>query len=202
MRQGEFEAAVTILVHGLNLAEQVPLLRPPLAADLGVAYARCGQIAEGLEQIEPAVAAARSMGRYSRLPLLDVKCGQVHLLAGHIDEATRLATSALRLAEEQNERGNQAYARLLLAECRAADRSDVDVAARSFDEALALATELGMLPLVAHCHAGLAHLYGRNAERDRGERHLVAAAAMYRTMGMRYWAEQLDRDMGAVEVPV
>ena len=37
-------------LRGLTLSEQVPLLRPPIAADLGIALARCGRIAEGLSQ--------------------------------------------------------------------------------------------------------------------------------------------------------
>jgi tetratricopeptide (TPR) repeat protein len=202
VRQGEFEAAVSILAHGLELAERIPLLRPPIAADLGVAYARCGRIAEGLVQLESAVAAARTMGRLSRLPLMDVKCGEIHLLAGHVDDATRYADNALRLADEQKERGNRAYALLLLAECRTRDPSAVDAATRLFEDALALATELAMLPLVAHCHAGLARLYQRTSQRTHGERHLAVAAAMYGRMGMRYWVEQLGGDVASIDAPV
>jgi hypothetical protein len=48
VRIGEFESASTILLRGLTLSEQVPLLRPPIAADLGVSLARCGRVGEGL----------------------------------------------------------------------------------------------------------------------------------------------------------
>ncbi len=122
VRQGEFESAIGVLGRGFATSEQVPLLRPPIAADLGVAYARCGRIAEGLSHLDAAVEGATSMGRLSRLPLLLVKCGEIHLLAGEPDEATRLATTALRLATEQKERGNEVYARHLLAEICAAEQ--------------------------------------------------------------------------------
>ena len=51
-----------------------------------------------------------------------VKCGEIHLLAGESHEATRLGDEALRLAIEQKERGNEVYARHLLAEIHAAAR--------------------------------------------------------------------------------
>ncbi len=119
VRQGEFETAISILSRGLAATEHVPLLRPPIAADLGVAHARCGRLAEGLAQLDAAVEGARAMGRFGRLPLMLVKCGEIHLLAGDTAAATRLANDALGLATAQKEQGNEVYARLLLAQCRA-----------------------------------------------------------------------------------
>jgi hypothetical protein len=134
------------------------------------------------------------MGRFSRLPLLLVKCGEIHLLAGDPDEATRLATAALRLAIEQKERGNEVYAKHLLAEI-SAQRSDAPAEAeRYYYEALALANELGMRPLAAHGHAGLARLHARGPETATGREHRVSAAAMYRDMAMWFWLERLERE--------
>lgn len=125
-----------------------------------------------------------------------VKCGEIHLLAGHVDDAASFADNALRLAEAQKERGNQAYALLLLAECRARDPTAAVGAGELLDRALGLAAELAMLPLVAHCHAGLARLYRRIAKLEQSKRHATEAAMQYRRMGMRYWVEQLDRERG------
>jgi len=68
VRQGEFDAAIGVLARGFATSEHVPLLRPPLAADLGLAYARCGRIVEGLAHLDAAVEGATKMGRFSRLP--------------------------------------------------------------------------------------------------------------------------------------
>jgi hypothetical protein len=38
--------------------------------------------------------------------------------------------------------------------------------------------------LVAHCHLGLGHPYGRTGDRAKAAEHLTTAAAMYREMGM------------------
>ena len=59
-------------------------------------------------------------------------------------------------------------------------------------EALALAGELGMRPLVAHCHLGLGKFYRRAGKREEMREHLTTAAALYREMGMRIWLEQAE----------
>jgi len=54
----------------------------------------------------------------------------------------------------------------------------------------ALANELGMRPLVAHCHLGLGKLSRRTGQREQAQEHLTTATTMYREMGMTYWLEQ------------
>jgi tetratricopeptide (TPR) repeat protein len=141
------------------------------------------------------------MGRMSRLPLLLVKCGEIHLLAGDAAEATRLATKALSLSTGQKERGNEVYARHLLGEIHAAAEPMSAAAQRYYVEALTLAGELGMRPLAAHCHAGLARRFARTGEPEKAREHLATAATMYREMAMRFWLVQLERDTAACEGP-
>ncbi len=199
VRQGEFQAAISILTRGMAVTERVPILRPPLAADLGVAHARCGNLEEGLAHLHAAVDSATAMGRLSRLPLIQVKCGEIHLLAGEIPAAASLAETALRLAIEQNERGNVVYARHLLAEIRSLDRNaNMEAAEQQYDDALTLGTKLGMKPLVARCNAGLGMLWTRSGKSKQADRPLQAARAMYRSMGMRYWQDKLEADLAAL----
>jgi hypothetical protein len=58
-----------------------------------------------------------------------------------------------------------------------------------------LAIELGMRPLVAHCHLGLGKLYRRMGDREQASEHLTTATAMYREMDMRFWLEQAEAGM-------
>jgi tetratricopeptide (TPR) repeat protein len=191
VRQGEFEAAVPVLARGLAFTEQVPLLRPPMAADLGVAKAFSGCIDEGLALVNKAIEQANAIGRISRLPLLIVKRGDVHLLAGDTEMASRCAAEALRLATEQKERGNAVCAARLLAAIRASEQPGSPEVEALFERTLRLARALGMRPLVAHCHAGLAlHYAGISAQR-LARQHRAAAARLYRAMGMRFWLGQL-----------
>ena len=185
----------------MTVTERVPILRPPLAADLGVAYARCGNLAEGLAHLHAAVDSATAMGRLSRLPLIQVKCGEIHLLAGEVAAAARLAEDALRLAIDQNERGNVVYARYLLAEIHSLDRLHSHGAAEQhYRDALTLGTKLGMKPLVARCNAGLGTLRMRNGKPKQADRPLLTARAMYRSHGHALLARQARRRPGGARV--
>jgi len=65
-----------------------------------------------------------------------------------------------------------------------------------FHRALTLATELGMRPLVAHCHAGLAALYRRASREREVEEHFITAMSMYREMEMQFWLEKTTKHLG------
>jgi tetratricopeptide (TPR) repeat protein len=71
-------------------------------------------------------------------------------------------------------------------------------AERYYREALALAKELGMRPLVAHCHLGLGKLYRRTGKREQAQEHLTTATTMYREMDMPYWLEQAEVEMSGL----
>jgi hypothetical protein len=60
------------------------------------------------------------------------------------------------------------------------------------------AAELGMRPLVAHCHLGLGKLSGRTGRRQEGQEHLATAMSMYREMGMTYWPEKVAGETAAI----
>jgi hypothetical protein len=55
-----------------------------------------------------------------------------------------------------------------------------------YRQALALATELGMRPLVAHCHLRLGKLHRRTLKREQVRENLTTATTMYREMDMRF----------------
>ena len=61
-----------------------------------------------------------------------------------------------------------------------------------------MAEELGMRPLVAHCHLGLGKLYRSTGKREQAQEHLTAATTMYREMDMRFWLEQAEAAMTAL----
>ena len=66
-------------------------------------------------------------------------------------------------------------------------------------EAMVLATELGMRPLVAHCHLGLGKLYRRTGQHEQAQEHLTTATTMYRAMGMTYWLEKAEAEVATLE---
>jgi hypothetical protein len=74
----------------------------------------------------------------------------------------------------------------------------VATAEAHYGAAMTLASELGMRPLLAHCHLGFGMLYRRVGDRARPEEHLTTAAAMYREMGMRFWLEKAEAEHSGV----
>jgi hypothetical protein len=64
---------------------------------------------------------------------------------------------------------------------------------------MALAEELGMRPLQAHCHLGLGTLYATIGRRTEARTALSAAIALYRTMDMIFWLPQAEARLGQVE---
>jgi hypothetical protein len=102
----------------------------------------------------------------------------------------------LRLARQQKERGNEAYTLRLLGEIAAReDPIDIGNAEDYYHQALALAEELGMRPLIAHCHVGLGKLYRRIGSRQQAEEHLTTATAMMREMEMGLWLERAEAEL-------
>ena len=118
------------------------------------------------------------------------------LSAGRIDEATTHAREARALTRRLGARGGEALA-LCLAGDVASTRGAED-APGYYREALALAAELGMRPLVAHCHLGLGKLSRRTGKPEQAREHLNTATTMYREMGMTYWLEQAEAERRGV----
>jgi len=110
-----------------------------------------------------------------------------------VSKAVSEAERALALARERNERGSEAHALYFLARVAASNvGADAQAAERHYRQGLHLATELGMRPLVAHCHLGLGKLYRRTGKHEQAREHLNIATTMYREMDMRFWLEQAE----------
>jgi predicted protein tyrosine phosphatase len=76
---------------------------------------------------------------------------------------------------------------------------DVAPAEAHYQQALALAEELGMRPLVAHCHHGLGRLYDQTSRGEQAHAALSAAIALYRAMDMTFWLPQAEVALAQVD---
>jgi tetratricopeptide (TPR) repeat protein len=118
---------------------------------------------------------------------------QGYLLAGHPEEAMPLAQRALELSRVRKRRDNEAWALWLLGETAThRDPPEVEQADDYYQQSLALAEELGMRPLVAHCHHGLGRLYGQTGHSEQARAALSTAIALYRAMDMTFWLPQAE----------
>jgi hypothetical protein len=75
----------------------------------------------------------------------------------------------------------------------------MDQAEEHYHRALALADDLGMRPVAAHCHAGLGRLYRRMDKGPQAREQLGTAVEMYRGMDMGFYAEQAEVTLGELD---
>ena len=75
------------------------------------------------------------------------------------------------------------------------DPLDIGKAENHYRQALALAEELGMRPLIAHCHLGLGKLYRRAGDLRRAKEQLTTAVVMMREMEMGLWLEKAEAEL-------
>ena len=195
--KGDFRHAVPLLERGVALCREWNLhfIAPSVTAMLGYVYTRSDRLPEGLELLQQALASGESTGltMFSR-PAIGY-LGEAHLLAGQPEQALALAGRALALAREHGQRGQEAWALRLLGEI-AGDREtpDAGTAEGHYRGAMALADELAMRPLVAHCHLGLGRLYRRRASPETARDHFAAAMTRFRELDMRFWLERAEAE--------
>src|SRR5262249_44277374 len=202
LRQGDVQRAIPMLERGIGLCQDwhIPLFVPQLTATLGLAYAMEGRVPTGLALGEHGVEQAVAGGRPRILVHTAVPLSEAYLLAGRLEDARQCAAQAVELARQYQQRGHQAWALWLLGESTARQASpEGEPAVSQYRQALALAEELGMRPLQAHCHRGLGTLYSKGGQREQARAALSAALALYRAMNMTFWLPQTATALAQVE---
>ncbi len=201
VRQGNAPAAIPPLEQGLRVCHQMgltALVFHGIAASLGKAYSLAHREAEAVPLLRRVADQAWSMKLVSDHLLGAIPLGEVWLSTGRLDDAAEVAQQSLERARAHGQRGHEAHAlRLLAAVAARRDPPEALNAERNHFAALDLATALGMRPLAAHCHADLAKLYRETGKHQEAREHLVTATTMYREMGMTYWLEQAEPEIGA-----
>ena len=71
----------------------------------------------------------------------------------------------------------------------------VGISALRTSQVLALAEELGMRPLQAHCRLGLGKMYRQVGRQDEARTELSLAVAMLREMGMAFWLPEAEAEL-------
>jgi len=172
---------------------------PETAAAVGCAYAFAGRVAEALPLLEQAEQTGAAMGTVGSQSLRVGYVSEAYLLAGRMQEAVQFAGRALNLARTHKERGYQAWALRLLGEIAAHQAlPEIEPAAHHYRQARTLAEELGMRPLVAHCHLGLGTLYAKTGQREQARAELSTAIEMYGAMEMTFWLPQAEVTLAQV----
>jgi len=192
LRQGDFSRAIEVLERALALVEAGGFRTwlGTITSSLGYAYTLAGRRADGLALLERA--AALKVGHFR---LRWAYFGEARLLAGRVEEAAELGTRVLQRSRATGARGEEAWSLRLLGDVASAG-ADVAGAERHYLQAMDVATEAGMRPLLAHCHLGLGRLFEKTRDRTGAQAHLGQARALYREMGMRVWETEADAALG------
>jgi len=195
VRNGEIHSAIQVLERGRALCRTIdaPLQFHLNAASLGYAYALSGRADDGLPLLNDAVQHVTSTGGlFAHVRLLGW-LGEAYLLAGRIDDALATATEALDLCRARDERGREAYALRLLGKITAArDPVDFQTVDDYYRQAIELARQLGMRPLMADCHLSLGILYNKMGNLDQARSEISAAIDLYRAMRMTSWLSRAE----------
>jgi class 3 adenylate cyclase/tetratricopeptide (TPR) repeat protein len=198
LRQGDLPHAIRILERGLELRQARGIRGyrgfPGDICALACAYALSGRISEAqwrLDQI-------RESGelRHEGWP---ASLSEAFWLTGRPHMALMVAHNAVQSFRTHKEQGHQGWALRLLGEVHSRLEPPAIQAAEAFYcQALALADELSMRPLQAHCHRGLGTLYAKISQQE-ARTELARAIEMYRTMDMTFWLPEAEAMLAQME---
>ncbi len=199
--KGELSAALPLLEYALGICTEVlPLYFSLIASVLGQAYAASGRGDDALALLEQAVTQLTARGMTYFLARVVASLSEATLMTGRLEEATVHARRALELSRTHRERGTEAWALRFLGDIALhGDPPQADQATTHYQQALALAEELGMRPLQAHCHRGLGMGYAKTGQQEQARAELSTAIAMYRAMDMTFWLPQAEAALARVE---
>ena len=193
LNQGTLSPATAVLERGLTLCDtaHIALLRPAMVAALGYVYTLAGRSTEALPLLRQLQQTALLPTPLSSLVLTWVS--EISLLNGRVEEAVGLARRALELAQQRQERGNQAWTlRLLGALAMHDEAANLAQAQDYYEQALTLAEALGMRPLLAHCHFALGTLARRLGRRAQAYAEYHTAVVLLRSLQMTLWLSQAE----------
>jgi class 3 adenylate cyclase/tetratricopeptide (TPR) repeat protein len=202
LRRGDLHQATLALEHALEVCQGVDSLSLfyLVSSALGHAYALSGRSAEAISFLEEAVERPVMSATQEGQSLRTIWLSEGYLLADREADARAAAQRALGLARQHKERGYEAYTLLLLGEIAAReDPLDIGKVEDHYQQALALAEELGLRPLIAHCHVGLGKLYRRAGNPQQAKVHLTNAVRMMREMEMGVWLDKAEAELEELE---
>jgi class 3 adenylate cyclase/tetratricopeptide (TPR) repeat protein len=196
--KGDFAAAVPILEGALALCaeKQISIYVPLVTPRLGYAYFNVDRQEEGLRLMEESIEDSANVGRAAFRALTLTWLAEAYLAAGRFNDAQSCAQQAIDLAKQNKEPGHGALAFKVYADIAAQHApEEIEQTETSYRRALELACSMGMRPLQAHCHAGLARLYLAVGACDLARRESEAASGLYRATAMTAWQVTMENNL-------
>ena len=198
LRLGKVKPALPLSEKGHELcrSSEMQSMYSYIAGSLGYAYLLANEPKRALTVLEEGTKAENLQASFWPTHSLTV-LADAYRAAGEISSATKTASSALKLAEEREERGFEAWAMHVMAGINA-DAGRLEEAKQWYRRAFQQASSLSMRPLVAHCHKGLGDLHIKTESSEEARPELVAAIELYRSMDMNLWLLQAESTLAGI----
>jgi class 3 adenylate cyclase/tetratricopeptide (TPR) repeat protein len=186
--KGDWAEALQLVEHWINLPRvlDVAVLLPWAVATSAWALAEIGETGEAWNRVregERLLEHLAARGIVGHRGWAYHAVGRACLLLGRFDEARRMGDRAVESSRRQP--GFAAHALRLLGDLAAhPEQLDAESGEAHYRQAMTLAEEHGMRPLVARCHLGMGRLCRRTGKPDRAREHLTTAMIMHREMDM------------------
>ena len=179
-RRWSLEEARSYLERALDLCRTYSLHNwfPAMATCLGHVYVGFGRVDEGVALLEQGLQAASRAGIVARSDFGMMQLAEGYLRAGRRAEADTALQGALERCRVSGARGSEAWV-LWLKGDMAAQSTRPEAAQPLYAEALAIAEQLELRPLIVRCHLGLGRVGG-----ERSEEHLQHATELARDIDM------------------
>jgi class 3 adenylate cyclase/tetratricopeptide (TPR) repeat protein len=189
LNKGDCSAAVLVFDRLLDVCRTHDLdaYASRIMAAMGRTMARIGQVKEGLSLLEKAVALDETAEPQIARSFTLTAYAEALLLAGELDKAETVIGGVLQRARSIGERSSEAHACWLGATIQTVRASDLDAAAGLLGSATAIATELDLQPLLAHCHLANADLCHRRGLQSEAGPHRERGQLLMDQLGMKPW---------------
>ena len=198
LRRGHLERALGFLQPSLEACREkhLDVWRPIPSSLLGLTLALSGRLDEAMPLLKDGVHLSEVLDVKAYLALWTLHWAEGLMAAGEDERAREMARHALDLAGSHKERGHQAWAWRLLGDL--ASRRGAPALAEAeahYREALGIAEELRMQPVVAHAKLGLGRVMRLAGDRARAEEYVVTAFMSFRGMDVPYWVKKCGAEM-------
>jgi class 3 adenylate cyclase/tetratricopeptide (TPR) repeat protein len=195
LRLGKMEPALPLLEKGYELCRlsEVQSMTSYTAGSLGYAYLLANETRRALTVLEEGTKADNLQASFWPTHSLAV-LADAYRAEGEISLATETVSRSLKLADEREERGFEAWAMLVMAGIHT-DAGRVEEAMQWYQRAFQQASNFSMRPLFAHCHKGLGQLHLKTGHSEEARSELAAAIELYRSMDMSFWLPQVESSL-------
>jgi len=199
---GKLDSAIKTLERGLALCRDADVLASFsfTAASLVQAHSLLGHPDHALPILEEAVGPEKVS--FSTVPMIYplMALAEAYRLKGQIESAIHYVEKALSIFRQNGGRGFGAWALYYMAKIQCDYGPDhMQQSIHSYGQAKEQAAELGMRPLLAHCHMGLGQLYLKGGRSEEARSELTAALDLYSSMGMSFWLPQAEAALAEIK---